>query len=321
MMLGDPTGRPWRRRIRCELLRLGELRVTGVVRAAGVAGVAGLALAGCGSSLLGVTSTTPPPPASTSAAATSATTTPLNGEVAVAFPVVTCTTSVGVTSVGVTSASTSTTNTSTTTKSTVPSGGQGWNPTILLAPIPTALVGKVEFYSDGAHTLLGPVGWICSVVQANQGAAGMAVYPPGNPNPPVDGSPPAGTEGVFAAFDSTGRAQGVARVCPFFAVAAWQLQVAHCSGTKPTGEEATMPTPDIASVTDPAGVIGSLESSGGVEPVTGAVIFPQVASAVSYGTAVNIAEVSCSLVDAALCATILSDFEVREFPVPTPVGR
>ena len=58
-----------------------------------------------------------------------------------------------------------------------------------------------------------------------------------------------------------------------------------------------MPTPDVASVTDPAGVVGSLEGSGGQIAVTGTVIFPQVAPAVTDGSSVDVAEESCSLPD------------------------
>jgi hypothetical protein len=263
---------------------------------------AGLVLAGCGTSLsaiVGSTSTTQAPsdtstPTSTapSPSPSPSTTAPLDGEVAVAFPVVACSTSTG---------------------SALPNSG--WKPSVLLAPIPTALVGKIEFYSDGVHTLLGPTGWTCSQTQSNQGSGGLVIYPYGSPDPPVNGPPAAGTEGVFALFDNTGHAPGVALVCPFFTVPMWQQEEANCSGSKPPGEQSSMPTPDIATVSDPPGVVGTLEGSGGVHPVTGAVIFPQVVPAVTNGSSVNVAEASCSLSDSALCPTVLSDFEVREFPV------
>ena len=77
-----------------------------------------------------------------------------------------------------------------------------------------------------------------------------------------------------------------------------------------------MPTPDVVAVTDPGGVAGTLEGSGGINAVTGAVIFPQSMPAVTDGSSVDIAVESCSLTDPSLCPTVLSDFEVREFPVP-----
>jgi hypothetical protein len=261
--------------------------------------VAGVALAGCGSSLsaiVGSTSTTQNL-ATVAGAAPTTSTVPLSGEVAVAFPVVTCTTAFG---------------------SALPS--QGWRPGVLLAPIPTALVGHVEFYTDGTHTLLGPTGWACSQSTTSNGAVNVVVYPTDSPPPAAGTAPPAGTEGVFATFDTTGRSSGVAVVCPFFSLPQWQQQEADCSGSPPSGEQSALPTPDVASVTDPSGVTGTLEGSGGSHAVTGVVIFPQVVPAVTDGSAITVAEESCSLVDAALCPTVLSDFEVREFPVPTARG-
>ena len=153
----------------------------------------GAVAAGCGTSLnaiVGSTSTTTTTaPASSPTASTSST--PQAGGVAVAFPVVACTTGTG-----------------------AQLGTAGWKPSYLLAPIPTSLVGKVEFYSDGVHTVLGPISWSCSETLAPAGSSGLVVFPPNNPNPPVLGPPAAGTEGIFATYDNTGHAQGVALVCP-----------------------------------------------------------------------------------------------------------
>ncbi len=256
-------------------------------------------LAGCGSSLsaiVGSTSTTQNPTRSAGAASTTSTP-PLSGEVAVAFPVVTCTSPSG-----------------------SPLANQGWKPGVLLAPIPTALVGHVEFYSDGTHTLLGPTGWACSQSTTSAGAISVTVYPADSPAPPTGSAPPPGTEGVFATFDTTGRQSGAALVCPYFTIPQWQQQEADCSGSPPSGEQSAMPTPDVASVTDPSGVTGTLIGSGGIHAVSGVVIFPQVLPAVTDGSPIAVTAESCSLVDATLCPTVLSDFEVREFPVPNPRG-
>lgn len=263
--------------------------------------LATVCLAGCGSSALvgttastGVTVTTVPPSTTTTAA-------PLSGEVAVAFPVVACS--------GPPGSSTPTTS------------ATGWQPSVLLAPIPTALVGKVTFYSDGVHTVLGPTGWTCSIVAPAPGTVGLAVYPSQNPDPPIEGPPAAGTEGVFATFGTTGRASGIALVCAFFTIPSWQARSAECPAIKPAGEQTSTPTADITAVSDPAGVVGSLAGSGGQYAVTGAVIFPQVQPAVTDGSSLPVAVESCAMPNASLCPTILSDFEVREFPVPAAVGR
>jgi hypothetical protein len=260
----------------------------------GAIGVTGMALGGCGSSLVGSASTTLVSPAASSS--TTTTTAPLNGEVSVAFPVVACTTAFGGTS------------------------SEGWKPTILLAPIPTALVGKVQFYSDGVHTLLGPTGWDCTESVPASGAVSLAVVPPGSApaatSTSTTGPPAAGTEGIFATFVSTGHILGIAMVCPFFTVPSWQAEEAKCPPAKPAGEVSTMATPDVASVSDPAGVAGNLAGSGGFFPVTGVILFPQVVPAVTNGSSIDVADESCAIADAGLCPTVLSDFEVREFPVP-----
>ena len=269
-------------------------RARSVVTACASLVLVGVVLSGCGKSLnaiVGSTSTTLDP---VTANGENPDATPAgSGEVAVAFPVTACTTVFG---------------------TALPGGG--WKPNVLLAPIPTALVGKVEFYTDGTHTVLGPYGWSCSEWSAVSGSTGLVVFPPNTTEPAVNVMPPAGTEGVFASFSTTGSTQGIAEVCHYFTVAQFQQQQASCTGTGPAGEQSALATPDVAAITDPSGVTGALQGSGGSHAVTGVVIFPQVLPAVTDGTAVDIAMESCSLVATRLCPTIISDFEVREFPVP-----
>ena len=152
---------------------------------------------------------------------------------------------------------------------------------------------------------------------ARQGATTLALYPPNDPNPPISGAPAPGAEGIFATYATTGSDAGVFLVCPFFTIPSWQSQSTGCTTTKPTGELTNDLTPDVTAIADPAGVAGNLAASGGQTTVTGVVLFPQIPSAVSYGSPVAVAAESCSLDTPSLCATVLSDFEVREFPVPT----
>jgi hypothetical protein len=178
----------------------------------GLLGVTGLVLTGCGSSLVGSASTTLVAPAGAAKSSTTTTTAPLTGEVSVAFPVVACTTAYG-----------------------GPASSSGWKPTILLAPIPTALVGAVEFYSDGVHIVLGPTGWSCSQTTTSGSVSGLAVYPGGAARPNLTAPPAVGTQGIFATFTGTAHVQGVAMVCPFFLVPSWQAQEAKCGAAKPAG--------------------------------------------------------------------------------------
>ena len=76
----------------------------------------------------------------------------------------------------------------------------------------------------------------------------------------------------------------------------WQQTEANCTGIQAGRRaEPSLPTPDVASVTDPAGDAGSLEGSGGAQPVTGTVIFPQVVPEVTDGSSLDIAVESCSI--------------------------
>jgi len=87
-----------------------------------------------------------------------------------------------------------------------------------------------------------------------------------------------------------------------------------CPRSVPPGEQVHRITPDVVSITDPRGVKGSLAGSGGNQDVTGMLIVPQ---APNLAGDVQIAEESCSLQSNSLCSTILGDFLVRQFPVPT----
>ncbi len=258
----------------------------------GIALAVAAALGGCGRSLIAtsVTATTTATP--TTADPTTSPAVPSATGVAVAFPVVPCTAGSGV------------------------AGGGGWKPQILLAAIPTTLVDKVEFYASGSHVVLGPTGWSCAATVAPDGGAAIAVTPPNAPPLPPSGPAPPGTVGVFATYDTTGHVPGVALVCPYFTVPAWQQQEANCSSVRPAGETVSMATPDVATVTDPTGDTGSLEGSGGFHPVSGTVLFPQVSPAVQDGTPVAVSALTCSLSDATLCPVITADFDVREFPTP-----
>ena len=150
---------------------------------------------------------------SAGASASTTTTAPLTGEVAVAFPVVACTTSSG-----------------------APLASQGMEAHRPAGADPDRPGGQGGvLLGRGAHrarperlgllaeprTARGPPGW-WSTLRAR-------------PLPRWPSSRPAGTEGIFAIFDNTGTAQGISLVCPYFTVPSWQQTEANCSGIKPAG--------------------------------------------------------------------------------------
>lgn len=191
--------------------------------------------------------------------------------------------------------------------------GPLWVPTKLAGAVPAAVANRLEYYSVGSETLLGPRGWTCNQLHATDGSAQMAVYPPGSPNPTsVAGRPGPGTQLVDATFDYTGHVPGIDLVCPYFPSVATASE--PCPSSVPTGEKVSQRTPDVVAITDPAGVKGALAGSGGRQAVTGLMIVPQAPDVLG---GVNVAEISCSLKTTSLCPAILSDFVVRQFPVPT----
>ena len=253
-----------------------------VAAALGVVGLV-LATAGCGSSLFATTAGTVAP-----STTTTSTTAPTVNGVAVGVPVAGCTASAP--SNGSPGAPPGSGTSGANGQGAPPStseaegGSSGWRPSFMLAPIPTALISQLEFYSDGLHTVLAPTGWTCTALEPSNQESELVVYPAGDPDPPTTGSPSPGSQGIFAFFDTTNEPQGIAIVCPFFTVPSWQQREALClSGHVPTGEQTTMPTPDVAAVTDPAGVVGTMPGSGGPHAVSGVVIFPQVMPAVQQG--------------------------------------
>lgn len=193
-------------------------------------------------------------------------------------------------------------------------GGPGpyWVPSKLVGLIPPNLVGSLEYYSIGSETLLGPRGWNCAQLTAGDGAAAMAVYPPGV-RTPITGSPP-GAQVVDAQFEYTGHGPGYDLVCPYFPnVSSGISPNPACDGKVPSGEQVSQVTPDVVSITDPPRVKGNLDASGGALAVTGYAIAPQ---GPNLNGSIDVAVVSCALRQRSLCPAILGDFVVRQLPVP-----
>jgi hypothetical protein len=193
-----------------------------------------------------------------------------------------------------------------------PSAGPAWVPTQLAGAVPPHMASQLEFFSVGTETELGPRGWSCAQLTGADGSAGMDVYPPGQPNPTLSSAEPdSGTQIIAATFDYTAHVPGVDLACPYFPKVASANE--PCPGPIPAGEQVHQLTPDVVTITDPAGVKGALAGAGGSIAVTGIMIVPQAPNL----NGVDIAEESCSLTVATLCPSILQDFLVRQLPVPT----
>jgi hypothetical protein len=194
-----------------------------------------------------------------------------------------------------------------------PSNGPAWVPTELAGAVPASQTAELEFYSVGTETALGPRGWSCAQLTSADGSSSLAVYPTGQPNPITSVGPVAsGAQVIWEEFDYTAHVPGVDLVCPYFPSFASSSE--PCPNGIPAGEQVHRLTPDVVSITDPSGVKGSLDASGGPIPVSAVMIAPQ---APNLPNGVDVAEESCSIQNSSLCPSILEDFTIREFPVPT----
>jgi hypothetical protein len=204
---------------------------------------------------------------------------------------------------------------------TEPSTGSVWSPSKLTAQISTTAARSLDFYSADSETILAPRGWACSQENSTDGSSAIAAYPPGISNPLLSEAVSPGSHLVTARFDYTTHLPGFDLVCEYFrqesSTASTEFSSSQCTSSIPSGEQVSHVTTDIVSIFDPPGTKGNLQGSGGSDAVTGVAIWPQLSNG---GRAENVTEESCSLSNASLCPSILNDFLIRDFPVPSQSG-
>jgi hypothetical protein len=187
-------------------------------------------------------------------------------------------------------------------------------PRLLATTISKAASQRLNFYSNGVITVLGPKGWACTSLFAADGSQSLAAFPPGQLDPSLPDAP-ATAQGVIGRVDFTGHGPGVALVCGLFPDAPAVKSFGSNGGfscSLPAAEVTQRPTPDLAIFHDPATIKGSGDLSGGPKPVSGVVILPQS----DPGNVGNVSKETCALAsrDSGLCDAIVSDFAVRAFP-------
>jgi len=184
-------------------------------------------------------------------------------------------------------------------------------PAQLSAAVTTRTAARLRFYSDGYVVVLAPSGWTCTGLEAADGGQSLSVFPTGESDPLAVAAVVA-EAGVTARFDYTGHGPGAALVCGLFpasAAARFADQTGGCTKV-PAREVIRHPSRDVATFLDPPGVTGSGEPSGGTNPASGAVLFPQLTPEPG---SVNVAKITCAAAKplAALCPAILNDFVTR----------
>ena len=185
-------------------------------------------------------------------------------------------------------------------------------PAQLSAAVTLRRAARLRFYSDGYMVVLAPSGWTCTGLEAADGGQSLSVVPAGESDPLGPAAVPAGAAAVTARFDYTGHGPGAALVCGLFpasVAARFADQTGGCTKV-PAREVVRRPSRDVATFLDPPGVTGSGEPSGGTNPASGAVVFPQLTPEPG---SVNVAKVTCTAAKplAALCPAIITDFVTR----------
>ncbi len=185
-------------------------------------------------------------------------------------------------------------------------------PARLSAAVTTRTAARLRFYSDGYIVVLAPSGWTCTGLEAADGGQSLSVFPTGESDPLGTVAVAAGAAAVTARFDYTGHGPGAALVCGLFpasVAARFADQTGGCTKV-PAREVIRHPSRDVATFLDPPGVSGSGEPSGGTNPASGAVLFPQLSPEPG---SVNVAKITCTAPKplAALCPAILNDFVTR----------
>lgn len=168
---------------------------------------------------------------------------------------------------------------------------------------------KLAFYSDneGILEVLAPTGWSCSALIAADGSSSVTVSPAGVPSG-SSGTPVTTAEEIKASQTSACVGCRESLACPLFVDAAndYRLTFQHtCPTRRPASEVVTSINGHLVKFTDPPGVKGDADPSGGAYPARGVMTyFDDLKSDGSW-------TVTCVLppTDKSLCTSILGNFE------------
>jgi hypothetical protein len=206
--------------------------------------------------------------------------------------------------------------------------GAAYPGTIALS-VPATSAEQLAAYSDDYRDLtpiLGPRGWSCSVSVGADGSTGVVLYPPTAATPTPGSGGQIGPPLVSAHSDSACMGCIYQTVCPFVPGAAQQLgyQGWACSTTPPAqetirfvnGSPTTSPPAgifDVIELTDPPGVSGDADGSGGSDAAEGVVLYDSVSGSGTVGQTTYASQESCALPasDQGLCSAIIDDFVSR----------
>ena len=190
-----------------------------------------------------------------------------------------------------------------------------WAPSNLPVALSKQVAARLSFYSNGFLTVLAPKGWACTGTVGASGGVLLSVFPPGQADPNATLTTPSNAAAVVGETDYTGHRPGAQTVCDLFPgtpAYSFGSDVGGCP-TPPKRQRSEHATADVVTFFDPPHVKGSGYPSGGTNPASGVVIYPQI---IPDPGSVNVAKETCTLPRRTrpLCATIIADFTIRAFP-------
>jgi hypothetical protein len=170
---------------------------------------------------------------------------------------------------------------------------------------------QLAVYSDtqGIMELLAPAGWDCQAIVGADGSSSIEIYPPGQ------GAASGSSLGTSSTAEEVRGDQTSAspfaanlQACQLFPAAYKNLTGVPCSLKSPTAEEATLSTNNIIEFTDPPGVAGDGDPSGGAFTASGVMTYYPVsgASPLSNGSWTETCVLPPS--ESRLCGAIISSF-------------
>jgi hypothetical protein len=161
-------------------------------------------------------------------------------------------------------------------------------------------------YSDsqGIMELLAPANWDCHAAVGADGSSIIEIYPPsqrGTSNSALAGG--SAVQEVRGDQTSASPFDAAAQACRLFPSAYNALDGESCTMTSPAQEEATNDTPHIIEFTDPPGVAGDADPSGGANTSSGVMTYYSNNEAGSWTETCVLAPSQSSL-----CSAILASF-------------
>lgn len=181
-------------------------------------------------------------------------------------------------------------------------------PNYIREMIPRGDVGKLKVFADaqGVMELVGPRQWGCDASIGADGSSSLFIGPIGTNNYSGKLASSSTVEQISGSQTSACVSCGLDQACPLFAAAAQENQSDYqqgCLTSAPASESITQLTKSVVEFTDPPGVHGDANPSGGAYAARGAMTF-------SSGQLVTSWMETCLLPpsEQSLCSASLDDF-------------